>query len=235
MKKVLLYLLTGVMMLTTSCKNEEKTNSDESTSEKAIAVYDSKTGVMTYNFDAETLTIKINDQFATRGEQPSDKFIIESSELVNKNANNIFTILEVVYIDTEEEISTTAWLTDNFIKTEISENKTYYYIDDEVQSNNYSFCYNIGRNVYIVDVVNGFSSSREWDGLSKLPARWFVQCKGHNCNASTCQPEQFEGYYGCTPCSVIDKDHWCEQTTTTGAGLGSIIGSIISAIGSLIK
>lgn len=171
MKKVLVCLLIGLAMLTTSCKkNEENSNQNDSESETPIAVYDNKTGVMTYNFDAETLTIKINEQFATRSEQPSNRYIIESSELINKNVNNVFTTLKVTYIDTEEETSTTAWLIDNFIKTEIRENKTYYYIDNEVQSNNYSFCYNVGRDVYIVDVVNGLSSSREWDGLSKLPA-----------------------------------------------------------------
>lgn len=66
-------------------------------------------------------------------------------------------------------------------------------------------------------------------------ARWFVQCTERNCNASTCQPEKFEGYYGCIPCSVVDKDHWCEQTTTSGEGLGSIIGGILSGIGYIVK
>lgn len=236
MKKVLVCLLIGLAMLTTSCKkNDENSNQNNSKSETPIAVYNNETGIMTYNFDAEMLTIKINEKFVARNEQPSDRFIVESSELINKNDNNIFTTLKITYIDTEEETSTTAWLIDNFIKTEIRENKTYYYIDNEVQSNNYSFCYNVGRDVYIANVVNGFSSSRKWDGVSKLPARWFVQCTGHNCNASTCQPKKFEGYYGCTPCSVVDKDHWCEQTTTSGEGLGSMIGGILSGIGNIVK
>ena len=218
------------MTIATSCKKGETSNDNDKTTEKSIAVYDNNTGVMKYNFDIDILTTKINERCSYRYNKPSNQYIIESLSLVNQNSNSLYTTLEIVSIDTDEETASTIWLTDNFIESEIIDNKTYYYLNSEVSSNTYSFCYNVGKTIYIMDVTNGEFTSRKWDGISMLPARWFVTCTGHNCNASTCQPFDAGDYYGCTPCSVVDKEHWCDQSNTNGNGLAAIVGAIIGGL-----
>lgn len=197
MKKVLLYLLTGVMMLTTSCKNEEKTNSDESTSEKAIAVYDSKTGVMTYNFDAETLTIKINDQFATRGEQ--DRYIVESVQILDSLPSNarVQPEIKVVLLDTEDETSYSFWLMEFFTYKKISSSKTEYYLDDEVKSgiyemasahDGYIYKYHINGESYLAEKIVDpqFSTASEYIAMAP---RWFIDCIATNCLVGECHKQ----------------------------------------------
>lgn len=239
MKKLVLCLFIGLMIVATSCKKDETSNQNNTTTEKPIAVYDNNTGVMTYNFDIDILTDKINEQYSHRDNNPSDQYILESVKLVNKKASNNYTTLEMVLIDTKEETATTIWLIDDFIESKIIDNKTHYYISRKVLSNTYSFCYNIGKTIYIMDVTNGEFSSSEWNGRSMLPPRWFVTCTGHNCNASTCQPFDAGDYYGCTPCSVVDEKHWCEQSNTNGGGLATIaatvIGGLISLIGFIVS
>lgn len=232
MKNIFICIILGLMIVTTSCKSKD---SKESQTKSPIAVYNHNTGVLTNYIDVDMFTETYNSHFASRHNQPlQNRFIIENAELINKKANNIYTTLEVASIDTDEESAMTVWLTDDFLECQTIDNKTYYYIHSDVVSNNYSFCYNVGNIIYIVDVVNGEFSTRKWDNVSTLPPRWFVKCTGHNCNASTCQPYDAGDYYGCTPCSVVDKTHWCEQTNTNGQGLATIIGSIIGAIGAIV-
>ncbi len=84
MKKVLVCLLIGLAMLTTSCKkNDENSNQNNSKSETPIAIYNNETGIMTYSFDIDMLNIKINEQFATRTEQPSNRYIVESVQILD--------------------------------------------------------------------------------------------------------------------------------------------------------
>ena len=84
MKKVLVCLLIGLAMLTTSCKkNDENSNQNNSKSETPIAIYNNETGIMTYSFNIDMLNIKINEQFATRTEQPSNRYIVESVQILD--------------------------------------------------------------------------------------------------------------------------------------------------------
>ena len=104
MKKVLVCLLIGLAMLTTSCKkNDENSNQNNSKSETPIAIYNNEKGIMTYNFDAEMLTIKINEQFVARNEQPSNRYIVESVQILDSlpSNSNVKPEIKIVILDTE--------------------------------------------------------------------------------------------------------------------------------------
>ena len=58
---------------------------------------------MTYNFDIDMLNIKINEQFATRTEQPSNRYIVESVQILDSlpSNSNVKPEIKIVILDTE--------------------------------------------------------------------------------------------------------------------------------------
>jgi hypothetical protein len=218
-------------MLTTSCKKEEKTNPDESTSEKAIAVYDNKTGIMTYNFDAEMLTMKINEQFATRTEQPSDRYIVESVQILDSvpSNSNIKPEIKIVILDTENETSNTFWLMEFFTYKITSSSKTEYYLNEDVKKGVYTmatildgFVYKLhvnGENCLTEKIIDSpFSTSSDYLVMAK---NWFVSCTATNCKQNECiKSGTWKNTY-CTP---------CESPGTCTRGPVPWIGNLITGL-----
>ena len=241
MKKVLLCLLTGVMMLTTYCKKEEKTNSDESTSEKTIAVYDNKTGVMTYNFDAEMLTIKINEQLATRGEQ--DRYIVESVQIIDSLPSNarVQPEIKVVILDTDDETSYSFWLMEFFTYKKISSSKTEYYLDDDVKSgvyemasahDGYIYKFHINGESYLAEKIVDpqFSTASEYIAMAP---RWFIDCVAVNCEVGECHKQGSFWNADCGVCTPPNSTctrqpaSWIEPTIS---GIFSVLVVVITLL-----
>ncbi|MBR5781661.1 MAG: hypothetical protein IKY27_06720 [Bacteroidales bacterium] len=242
MKKVLVCLLIGLAMLTTSCKkNDENSNQNNSKSETPIAVYNNETGIMTYNFDAEMLTIKINEQFATRSEQ--DRYIVESVQILDSLPSNARAQpeIKVVLLDTEDETSYSFWLMEFFTYKKISSSKTEYYLDDEVKSgiyemasahDGYIYKYHINGESYLAEKIVDpqFSTASEYIAMAP---RWFIDCIAVNCEVGECHKQGSFWNADCGVCTPPNSTctrqpaSWIKPTIT---GIFSVLVVVITLL-----
>ncbi|MBO5848949.1 MAG: hypothetical protein J6R17_07075 [Bacteroidales bacterium] len=243
MKKVLVCLLIGLAMLTTSCKkNDENSNQNNSKSETPIAIYNNEKGIMTYSFDIDMLNIKINEQFATRTEQPSNRYIVESVQILDSlpSNSNVKPEIKIVILDTENETSNTFWLMEFFTYKITSSSKTEYYLNEDVKRGVYTmatildgFVYKLhvnGENYLTEKIIDSpFSTSSDYLVMAK---NWFVCCTATNCTKDECiKSGTWKNTY-CTPC---ESPGTCTRGPVPWIGglISGIVAILIAIIGAL--
>ncbi len=197
------------------------------------------TGDMHYYITIDKLQKDINSSY----ENKNDNIVVESFDIVeadsiNYNKNGLcFTTINI-----EQETSTTTLLYDDFMRIEIVDDSIYYYINNDVVDGNYSFIYFADDNRYLFHIDNNKLTDIEIMNDSVpcfASGKWVVTCTGHNCIAGTCTPLDQDVALGCSPCHIVDEQHWCETRISGGGGgdtpwLG-IISIIIGVIGIIVS
>ena len=216
MKKVLVCLLIGLAMLTTSCKkNEENSNQNDSTERNALAVFNHQNREMKYSFDVEVL----NDEYSSKNK--SNRYILESVTIVDDKPleKNVRPELKIVIIDTDTETTHTTWLMDYFLEKKITAGKTEYYFDSDVENNNYQCLhYNSDGTFTVISVNdNNYNIETKDSPLYQIRPKWWITCtkKGDHCKPSDCMKVKVaDNYWGCSEgsdgCVCIENTLWGE-------------------------
>ncbi len=236
---ILLLLLIIISVALLSCNKEKASVGKQpliiDNGRKPIALTDIQTGEMNYRFELNRVQSVFNANLNANCTKDLHEYIVESICILPKALGvNDSDILEVCIVDVENETSETIWFDNGFIESLVlSDNSINYFFNESVSSGSYVFVMGNNERGITVTVNDGDFSSTTNDGIcysNIVPV--IVSCKGHNCNASTCQPIELDGYKGCSPCSVIDDHHWCEQTITADPTL--FIQLAIAILGAVI-
>lgn len=216
MKKSILCLLVGVMILTTSCKkDDEVNNNNDSSKRKSIAVFNHQNKEMKYSFDIDALNELYYSNYR------SDRYILESVTIIDNKPldKDICPELKFVIVDTEKELTHTTWLMDYFLEKKVCSNKTEYYLDRDVENNNYQCLhYNSDGTFTIISVDdNNYTFETTDTPLYQLRPKWWITCtkKGDHCKPSDCMKvEVANHYWGCAEgsagCTCVENTLWGE-------------------------
>ncbi len=225
-KKRTFAVLTALIMVAigvvtfSACKSDHSINPVPTINHIKTAPIASKsmlTGEFHYNISTDDLQKEISSFYDNK----NNNIIIESIDIVEADTTNYSKYgLRFTFIDTEEETATTVLLYNDFISIEISNDSIYYYMNNDVVDGNYSFTYYSNNDKYLFIIENN-----ELTGISIIndslacyaSNKWVVTCTGHNCNVGTCVPLDQSVALGCSPCHIVDEQHWCE-TSISGGG-----------------
>lgn len=214
----LVAVMTAVVVGCKKEKNEVKEDLPDSRN-CLLGVYDNELGSIMTFVSPQDLEDKLNQH-----ESKNNQFIVESVSILDENPTDNQTLpeIKITIIDAEAECSYTTWLMDCFVDKAVSENRTNYYLDQDVVNGDYVFSSIVGDSLFIISVTdyNNYSQSvlgsSSSEGLNYAPFRpkWSFTCKSKNCNVGECEKVETglgQYHYTCLPCSSENAS--CERVT----------------------
>ncbi len=218
MKKVLVCLLIGLAMLTTSCKkNDENSNQNENRhiDSKGIllATVDIQSNVIDYKFDLEELSYRLNNTHRNKSEY--NDFILESMIIIDTlpQSKNTQAEIKISVINTTKEESFTIWLMENFILKDVKDQSVDYYLSKNVKKGNYTMGTWGREKTYIGIVENNNLIIETIDSICYAPhvPKWTISCKPTNCMKGCDKTKLADHYWRCSNCEEGQENAKCEQ------------------------
>lgn len=191
-------LIVSVMFIT-SCTDKDSTpNRKADNYKRPIASRNAASSDIAFHVKLEKLQSALE-----QGPMRGNNYVIESVQIIDEPATDLPLTLKIVILDTENEVSITKFLIQDFIEKEIVSDSVYYYLGDEIIAGTYTFLTTDenGKN-YNVHVSNGSLLSKEVLVGDIPPGPGFreIVCVSRNC-ISSCDLILAGYMYDCTPCN----------------------------------
>ncbi|MCQ2330340.1 MAG: hypothetical protein MJZ93_07300 [Paludibacteraceae bacterium] len=209
MKKLIRFIVAVAIVIATvatllvSCRKENE-NTYGSNTRKPLAVFNSNSNLMTTQIDIATFEQKLNSIIAAKDDDT--RYVVESIEVIDSvpSDSDIQSEIKLSILDTQTESGITFWLMDYFTEKVVSEQKTEYYMDEDVINGTYDYAYYENGTVFIVHVnKNGSYEVEEADSLlyNEFKPKWAIGCRTQSC-VPTCNKIKIEDYHwSCTVCT----------------------------------
>ena len=223
-----LMVALAVAVVFVACSKEKENGADLPSDRKPLATYDTNAGTMTSLIDINTLNVKLNKFYATRGD--ADRYVIESAEVLDSVPRNkdVRGEIKITILDTKEECSYSIWCMNSFVVKDVKEHQVNYYLDENVANGNFNIAFKERDNYYIADFVGDSLSTHNVDPLEYGFCPWYIfTCRSTDC-LQNCDKEGTAWHAYCRPCSSYFVGGECN------ADFSGVIGVIILA-GRILK